>query len=382
MLKSSRKSGVCGMAVLGVIVLATACSEPLATALDTPAQASAGSPPLQVPCIASVLTRTVKCGMDVGATPGIAAEIIGDQGVYVKLTSSNVSYNSDTEVFEFDVTVQNLMNEAIGTPGYTGTAAMVEVPDPEGIQVFFNSEPRATGGSGTITVANPDGMGTFTGSNQPYFTYNEILPSNAVSAAKHWQLNVPRTVTTFRFFVHIETERQYLLVIDEVFVNPGGTIIDTNGEWIEIYNAGSMAVEMQGLVISDSAASGRRPYSVISSSLIIPPGGYVVLGNTTNTTNNGGVPVDYAYGAAMNFANSLDAFKLSRAFGTDTITIDRTMYANAAVSAQNGVSRELFNPMIDNSNMDGSNWADALVTSVYGPGGRGTPKAQNSVYRL
>jgi hypothetical protein len=45
-----------------------------------------------------------------------------------------------------------------------------------------------------------------------------------------------------------------------------------------------------------------------------------------------------------------------------------------------GVSRELKNPALDNSNMDGSNWANALVTAVYGPGGRGTPKAQNSTY--
>jgi hypothetical protein len=80
----------------------------------------------------------------------------------------------------------------------------------------------------------------------------------------------------------------------------------------------------------------------------------------------------------MAFANSLDAFKISRVYGTDTVTIDRTQYASAAISAQNGISRELINPSLDNSNMDGSNWVDASVSSIYGPGGRGTPKAQNS----
>ncbi|HYW11496.1 MAG TPA: hypothetical protein VE871_06045, partial [Longimicrobium sp.] len=79
--------------------------------------------------------------------------------------------------------------------------------------------------------------------------------------------------------------------------------------------------------------------------------------------------------------NSLDAFKISRVYGAaDTLTLDRTQYASAATSAKDGVSRELLNPALDNSNMDGSNWADALVTAVYGPGGRGTPKAQNSTY--
>ena len=119
---------------------------------------------------------------------------------------------------------------------------------------------------------------------------------------------------------------------------------------------------------------------MIASSVVVPSGGYVVLGNTTNTTNNGGVPVDYAYGSALAFANSLDALKISRVYGTDTLTVDRTQYASAAISAQNGISRELKNPALDNSNMDGSNWADALVTAVYGPGGRGTPKAQNSTF--
>jgi hypothetical protein len=115
-----------------------------------------------------------------------------------------------------------------------------------------------------------------------------------------------------------------------------------------------------------------------TTSLVVQPGAYFTMGNTKNTTNNGGVPIDYAYGAGMALANSLDAVKIARVYGTDTLTIDRTQYASAAISAQNGISRELKNPALDNSNMDGSNWGDASVTAVYGPGGRGTPKAQNS----
>jgi hypothetical protein len=284
-----------------------------------------------------------------------------------------VSYNSGTEIFQFDVTVQNLMKEALGTPDGT-------VADPEGIQVFFSAGPTVTGGTGTATVANADGTGTFTNTNQPYFAYHQILTKDQVTSAKTWQLNMPATATNFTFTLFVESEIQPLLVINEVLSNPGGTITDANGEWFEVYNAGSRRVKMQGMVIADSAASGRRPYHLIASNLIVEPGAYVTLGNTTNTTNNGGVPVDYAYGAALALANSLDALKIARVFGTDTLTIDRTQYASAAISAQNGISRELINPALDNSNMDGSNWADALVTAVYGPGGRGTPKAQNSTF--
>lgn len=69
----------------------------------------------------------------------------------------------------------------------------------------------------------------------------------------------------------------------------------------------------------------------------------MVLGNTRNTTDNG-VPLDYAYGAARALANSLDAFRISRVCGSDTLTVDRTQYAQASISAKDGVARELKNP--------------------------------------
>ncbi|MDB4916251.1 MAG: Por secretion system C-terminal sorting protein [Gemmatimonadetes bacterium] len=323
-------------------------------------------------CSATVKTGALKCTSGIASASKTASkDVVGGQNVYVKLTSSNVSYNAGTEIFQFDCTVQNLLNESIGTPNGV-------VPDVSGIRVFFHQGPTADSGTGTITVANADGTATFTGVNQPYFQYNEVLAKNAVSTSHTWQLNVPSTVNTFTMDMYLATSVQPLIIINELLANPGGTISDANGEWIELYNAGTLAVDLQNLAIADSAASGRRPYHIIALSVPVGPGGYVVLGNTTNTTNNGGVPVDYAYGAAMAFANSLDAFKIARVWGTDTLTLDRTQYASAAISAQNGISRELKNPALDNSNMDGSNWVDASVSSVYGPGGRGTPKAQNA----
>jgi len=315
---------------------------------------------------------TLSCA-PVSRGAGGASAVVIPAAPFVQLATSNVSYNGGTGIFQFDVTVKNLMNEAIGTPDGV-------VADPQGIQAFFHAGPTATGGSGTITVANADGTGTFTAANQPYFTYSQVLAKNDVSSPRTWQLNVPGTVTTFSFTIYVETDVQYLLVINEVLVNPGGTITDANGEWFEVHNAGTLDVDLQNLFIADSAASGRRPYHLIASSVVVPSGGYATLGNTTNTTLNGGATVDYAYGSALSLANSLDAVKIARVYGTDTLTIDRTSYLSAAISAQNGVSRELLNPSLDNSNMDGASWAHADVSAVYGNGGRGTPKAQNSTY--
>jgi hypothetical protein len=71
--------------------------------------------------------------------------------------------------------------------------------------VFFQAQPTTTGGSGAVTVANPDGLGTFTGTNQPYFNYAQIIAPYEISAAKGWQFNVPNTVATFSFTVYINT---------------------------------------------------------------------------------------------------------------------------------------------------------------------------------
>ncbi|HEX6041944.1 lamin tail domain-containing protein [Longimicrobium sp.] len=328
---------------------------------------------LQAYDCAGSLDGQVSC-RPAGARTGAASPIIiGGQNTYVKLTSSNVSYDSISEIFQFDVTVQNLLNEGLGTPDGVTT-------DPQGIRVFFHSGPTVTSGTGVASVYNADGYDTFTASSQPYFTYAEILDKNEVSAAKTWQLLIPRTAATFAFQLYVESDVQYLLVINEVLTNPGGTTSDVNGEWFEVYNGGTFAVNLQGLVIADSAASGRRPYHVISSSVSVPSGGYAVLGAVADTVVNGGADVDYAYGSALALANSMDALKISRVYGTDTLTLDRVSYLSAAISAQNGISRELKNPALDNANMDGSNWADASAMAVYGAAGRGTPRAQNSAY--
>ena len=332
-------------------------------------------------CVGSV-KASIDCHPRTGSADvadGISAAIIGGQNVFVTLTSSNVQYDAATSEFtfdvdlalaRFDVTIRNLLSEAIGTAD--GLA-----PDARGIRTFFHREPTATAGSGAISVANADGMDTFTAADQPFFRYAEMLGSGEVSGDRTWVLSVPATVETFSFTVLLDAEVEYRLVINEVMTNPEGTL-DNYSEWFELYNAGSLPVNMEGLLVADSAASGRRPYHRIAEPLIIAPGGYVVLGNSMDPTLNGGAPVDYAYGSALVLANSLDAVKVARVVGTDTVTVDRAQYNSAAISAKSGISRELLDPALDNWNMDSANWKDADVTAVYGPGGRGTPRAPNS----
>jgi hypothetical protein len=349
-----------------------ACDDPQPVAGPADAPSAVPLPVIQAFGCAGSTDGAVSC-RPAATSGGPASRVVyGGQGINVQLTASNAAYDSATEIFSFDVTVKNLLNEAIGTPNGT-------VADTNGIRVFFSEGPTVVSGPGDAFVNNPDGYGFFTEPNQPYFTYAEILDKNEVSAARTWEISVPPG-SSFNFLVLVSTEVQYLLVINEVLVNPGGTISDANGEWFEVYNAGSFAVNLQNLVIADSSASGRRPYHVIASSISVPSGAYRVLGNTTDTSLNGGVTVDYPYGSALLLANSVDALKIGRVYGTDTLTLDRAAYASAATSAQNGISRELINPVLDNVNIDGSSWANASVSAVFGAGGRGTPRAQNSAF--
>src|SRR6267143_3325174 len=172
--------------------LVTACS-------DQPGPVAPSAPSARVlSCQADVRSRTVTCSAPSAASGAskISADLVlGGQGIYVALRSSNVSYNAGTAIFQADVTVQNLTALPLGTADGTTVS---------GVKVFFFSGPTVTSGTGTVTVANATGTGTFLGSSQPYFLYNQILQTAQVSMSKTWQWNVPATVVTFAFQVLVD----------------------------------------------------------------------------------------------------------------------------------------------------------------------------------
>jgi hypothetical protein len=367
-----RRAALCA-APLAAALLAVACSDRQPLAIREPELPPPAAVVQAFDCTGST-AGTLSCRAAGANTGGASAALIGGQNTYVKLTSSNVSYNSGTGIFQFDVTVQNLMNEAIGTPD--GVTA-----DAQGIQVFFNSGPNTTGGTGTVTVANPDGTGSFTGSNQPYYSYAQILTEDQVSAPKTWQLNVPATVTSFSFTLFIETDVQPLLVINEFMANPGNAVQDSVGEYVELYNRGTRSVNLLGFMVSDNSGTSENTPHTITASVLVPSGGYVVLGRSNNTAINGGIAVDYVYSpnsqiTQFQFSNSAgDVFRLKAPNG---VVVDSVGYTTAATSAAANTARELINYTFDNSNADGSNWGNS--TANYETTNKGTPKAQNSIF--
>jgi hypothetical protein len=180
-------------------ILAAACTDganPLVQE-QRPRDAPGGVLPLAtLECTASRASLRVTC------EPAHAAprsDIILGNGS-VKLTSSNVHYDG-IEEFTFDVTVQNLIQQPIGT---TDGATV----HPNGVRVFFSSGPTVTSGSGDVQVV-ADGIDIFTATNQPYYQYAQMLAQGETSAPHAWTLLMPPTVNTFVFTVYVDAPVQY-----------------------------------------------------------------------------------------------------------------------------------------------------------------------------
>ena len=105
-------------AMLALVAFGAACSDPIPSA---PARVL-GSSDRVVTCQGDVAARTLSCGMSsapaaVASPAGFSADlIVGGQNTDVLLKSTNVRYDPATQIFQADVTVQNLLTPTLGTP--------------------------------------------------------------------------------------------------------------------------------------------------------------------------------------------------------------------------------------------------------------------------
>jgi len=153
------------------------------------------------------------------------------------------------------------------------------------------------------------------------------------------------------------------LVINEIMADPNA-VTDANGEWFELYNPGASAINIQSYQVASANDAGFT----ISSSVSVPSHGYVVLARVASSTTNGGVTVAYAYGSAVQLANTSDWLTLKTSTGA---LVDSVAWTSTTA----GKSWELKDPSASHVVVGGSAWQ--LATSTYGAGDFGTPKAQN-----
>jgi predicted extracellular nuclease len=157
------------------------------------------------------------------------------------------------------------------------------------------------------------------------------------------------------------------IVINEIMQNPSA-VFDSAGEWFELYNPTSTAVDIEGWTVADNDFDS---FVIVNGApLLVPAGGYLVLGNNADAGTNGGVAVDYQY-ASMFLSNSGDELVLLDGSLTE---IDRVEWDNGATFPDpSGASMSLRDATSDNN--VGGNWCTAVTP--FGAGDLGTPGAAN-----
>lgn len=159
------------------------------------------------------------------------------------------------------------------------------------------------------------------------------------------------------------------IVINEFMQNPR-LVNDDKGEWLELYNAGTQTVDINGWKLDDDDTLTGDHTIDNGGPLNIADGGYLVLGVNSDTATNGGVTVHYQWSGFV-LGNSSDKIILLNA---SNAVQDQLAYDNGSTFPDgNGVAAALKSPDLDNS--VGANWCEA--TTSYGDGDKGTPGAAN-----
>jgi len=162
------------------------------------------------------------------------------------------------------------------------------------------------------------------------------------------------------------------LVITELQKDP--TVVpDGLGEWIEVTNPGTIAVDIEGWVLADHG-SDQTVLDNHGLGIVVPAGGVVVLGRESNPAFNGGVQVDAVYDG-FTLANAGDEVVLIR---PDGAVEDQVVYDDGVLwpdepgraLALDAGAREA------GANDDGAAWCSSAAVIGSGPD-TGTPGAGN-----
>lgn len=250
------------------LVLTLSCHDrPEPTSLgDDPGPPGTGAASLAITCSADVARLQVSCTTPQSRS-GAGSPlflVVGGQGAFVTLEAdpSAVSYDPATEIFEADVTVQNLIGQSLGTPdGKTVT----------GVRVFFHTGPAVKEEyEGTVELANPDGYGDFTGTHQAYFQYDQVLAagsppppaSGQKSQAKTWRFNASPNIE-FTFSVFVDADVAY--PDGWVDVNPNTVSVDVG----QSHTGGAVVRDVVGRDVSGRAVTWSSDNPTV---VIVDPG--------------------------------------------------------------------------------------------------------------
>ncbi len=196
--------------------------------------------------------------------------------------------------------------------------------------------------------------------NQAINDGNNTSVNDAVADALHDASDHLPVMATFAFPDGDPSPNN--IVITEVMVNPAA-VSDSYGEWFEIYNNDTIAIDLAGWRIADSE-DDLHELQTVSIEFYIIPGDYLVLGRNADSAENGGYNADYEYWG-FQLSNSSDEIFLIDDEGRIVDEIEYT----SSFPFSSGASMYLRNVEFDNA-VDTS-WA--MSETPYGDGDYGTP---------
>lgn len=160
------------------------------------------------------------------------------------------------------------------------------------------------------------------------------------------------------------------LLINELMADPANAENASWGQWFEVHNYGTAAIDLQGWTIVTDGTS--QPDHLISTSVVVPAGGYAVLGRGADPLRNGGITLAYNYFTGTASTLWLDARDFLMLVDAAGARVDSVAWS----SLPRGVAKGLRPGVGSRADVDGPDWAYASTT--YGDGDYGTPGAVNA----
>lgn len=169
------------------------------------------------------------------------------------------------------------------------------------------------------------------------------------------------------------------LVITEIMFDSDAAG-DAEGEWIELYNATGMAIDLRGLAVVDGAAS-QKPHVIKAAAPVeIAANGYFVLARNADEQLNGGISGAYGYDPGIALNNGGDTVTLLLPDPVSPVVIDEVTYDDNEggwPAVGTGESLQLSADKLGTDNSGPSGWC--VGAQAYGAGDKGTPGAANDV---
>lgn len=168
------------------------------------------------------------------------------------------------------------------------------------------------------------------------------------------------------------------IIITEVMQNPSD-VLDSDGEWFELYNTTASDINIDGWILSDAGTNSHTINN--GGSLIITANGFLVLGRNGIIATNGGVPIDYEY-ASITLSNGDDEIILTSAAAVE---INRIEYDGGTTWPDPSGASMTYTGLSGEDNNVGSLWTTAYTREAghtTATGDDGSPKTNGLFQNL